>query len=94
MVHALAYQDNPITVALELLAQHQNNDPHPKRYDGKAPEYWPTIASIGPFTGLLNRTTVNSEASVYCYVSDHLTTAQLLVDETGVVVWQVRRKGT
>jgi len=88
VVHALAHQDNPVTMALDLLALHQNNNPHPTRYDGQAPEYRPMIASVEPLAGLLNRTTINSEATVFYYISDHLTTAQLLVDETGAVVWQ------
>ncbi|MEN8265222.1 MAG: RHS repeat-associated core domain-containing protein, partial [Nitrospirota bacterium] len=91
-IHVLAYQDNPITLALDLLALDLTNNPNPKRFDGKAPEYRPMIASVGSVDGLLAQTVTqllpNNDPKTYYYISDHLSTAQLLVDEVGEVVWQ------
>lgn len=61
---------------------------NPWRFDGIAPEYWPMVASVGSLAGILNQVTVNSDPVTYYYLSDHLTTAQLLVDEFGEIAWQ------
>lgn len=92
VVHVLAYQDNPVELALDLLALDLTNNPHPERFDGKPPVYMPMIASIGSLSGLLasqnTGIVVNNDPQTFYYISDHLSTAQLLVNELGEVVWQ------
>ncbi|MDH3328289.1 MAG: RHS domain-containing protein [Desulfobulbaceae bacterium] len=46
------------------------------------------VASIGSLAGLLTQAVTTSDPRTYYYISDHLTTAQLLVDDFGEVVWQ------
>lgn len=92
VVHVLAYQDNPVELALDLLALDLTNNPHPPRFDGKPPVYRPMIASIGSISGLLapqnTGIVVNNDPQTFYYTSDHLSTAQLIVNGLGEVVWQ------
>ena len=67
------------------------HDPHPSLWHGTPPEYRPLLAlASGSLAGMLNTTStpVTATPQVYYYLNDHLGTAQLLVDATGIVIWQ------
>lgn len=69
------------------------NDPNPKLWHGHAPQYKPTLAFTGAsMDGLLTQTVTQAVANgsprVFYYLTDHLGTAQLIIDEEGAVVWQ------
>ncbi len=48
----------------------------------------PLLASSGSTDGAVSADTISTEAKAYYYISDHLSTAQLLTNDTGEVVWQ------
>jgi RHS repeat-associated protein len=92
VINVIAYQDNPVELALDLLALNLTNNPNPQRIDGKGPEYRPQVAMLGDLTGLfaqlIPQVTTGREARTFYYISDHLNTAQLMVDALGTIVWQ------
>jgi len=67
------------------------HDPHPSLWHGTPPEYRPLLAlTLGSLAGMLTTTStpVAATPQVVYYLNDHLGTAQLLVDATGIVIWQ------
>ena len=69
------------------------NNPKPIRWDGEPPVYRPLLAFSGAsLTGMLSQIVtqvqVTNEARAYWYISDHLSTSQLITDDSGDVVWQ------
>ncbi|MEA3468833.1 MAG: RHS repeat-associated core domain-containing protein, partial [Thermodesulfobacteriota bacterium] len=85
VIHVIAYQSNQIE--FEIAEVLSTNNPRPIRYDGKPPVYRPLLASIGSLDGLFTSPVVE-EPRTYYFISDHLGTGQLLVDQEQQVVWQ------
>jgi RHS repeat-associated protein len=84
-----AIDDSPVVLSAEL-----NVDPDLIISADTPSEYKPEpvlLASLFDISGILARSVVantgNGEA-VYYYINDHLATPQMLVDESGAVVWQ------
>ena len=91
-VHTEAYMQVSVELNLSDLAGNLTNNPNPRIIHGKAPEYRVRLASLGSllgmFTGSVTAATPNTEARTFYYLSDHLGTAQLLVDQEQTVVWK------
>ena len=84
-IHVIAYQSNQIEFEIgEVLS---TNNPRPIRYDGEPPVYRLLLAAIGSLDGLFTSAVVE-EPRTYYFISDHLGTGQLLVDQEQQVVWQ------
>ena len=91
VINVIEYQINSIPFAVNEVAATTTNNPSPTRYDGKGPVYMPMLASTGSSLAGMGETTastLSSEATTYYYLSDHLGTSQLIVDDTAQVVWQ------
>lgn len=84
-INIIGYQLNQVGIELsELTAA---NNPRPVRYDGQPPVYYPLLAAFGDVDRLFVQPIVG-EPRTYYFVSDHLGTGQLLVNDAQVVVWQ------
>jgi len=83
-----------VSVELNLseLAKRLTNNPNPRTIHGKPPEHRIRLASLDSFLGLFSSSTPagapNTEARTFYYLSDHLGTAQLLVDQEQTIVWK------
>ncbi len=81
-------------LALDLLAMDLTNDPDPVRYDGTPPRLEREsvlLASLFDITGLMVRTVfadTGDDDAVFYYINDHLGTPQMIIDETGNIVWK------
>jgi RHS repeat-associated protein len=90
----IPHEDNPIELDLALLALQLTNDPAPDRFDGAPPvfEKEPVLlASLFDIQGILVNSVVSNTGSglqAYYFINDHLGTPQMVVDETGSVVWK------
>jgi len=92
VIHVIEHETNSVEVLLDKLALDLTNNPNPQRIDRKGPVYGIRVASLGSLVGLLSQAVTQAvpgtDARTYYYISDHLNTAQLLVDDQGEVVWQ------
>jgi len=83
-----------VDLALDLLAMDLTNDPDPVRYDGTPPRLEREsvlLASLFDITGLMVRTVfadTGDDDAVFYYINDHLGTPQIIIDETGNIVWK------
>ncbi len=83
-----------MNLALDLLAMDLTNDPDPVRYDGTPPKLEKEsvlLTSLFDITGYLIRTAfadTGADDAVYYYINDHLGTPQIIIDETGNIVWK------
>ncbi len=84
-INIIGYQLNQVSIELSELTA--TNNPRPVRYDGQPPVYYPLLAAFGDVDRLFAQPVVG-EPRTYYFISDHLGTGQLLVNDTQVVVWQ------
>ncbi len=81
-------------LALDLLAMDLSNDPDPVRFDGTPPKLEKEsvlLASLFDIAGYLVRTVfadTGADDAVFYYINDHLGTPQMIIDETGNIVWR------
>ena len=93
-IYLLPYETNEYELHIgDFLTENSIHNPRPHRFHGAPPVYRPLLAtSAASLTGLLARTAPQAlehdEPATYWYITDHLGTAQLVVDETGAVVWR------
>jgi RHS repeat-associated protein len=95
VINVLPSQQNDYQLDLtaDSLTLDPTNNPRPTRWDGKPLVYMPLLAtSDDSLSGLLAQTTtevlVGDEARPFWYITDHLGTAQLIMDKYGRVIWQ------
>jgi RHS repeat-associated protein len=92
VVTIIPFEENNIELNLDLLALDLTNNPKPVRYHGVAPELekdTPVVAFLSALPGFWadNAHAQGGGEVVYFFVNDHLGTPQMLIDETGTVVW-------
>ena len=92
VIFTQAYTELFREINLNELALNLTNNPSPKTIHGTPPEYRIRLASLDSFFGLFatsaTAVTPNTELRTFYYVSDHLGTAQLMVDQEQTVVWK------
>ncbi len=94
VINVLADEETAVDLALDLLAMDLTNDPDPVRLDGKPPKLEKEsvlLASLFDITGLLVRKVfadTGDDDAVFYYINDHLGTPQIIIDETGNIVWK------
>jgi RHS repeat-associated protein len=97
VINVIAHEETAVDLRLEQLALDITNNPNPVRFDGVPPvreREEKRLAGLEGLVGIVSRTVVGytSNPKVYYYLNDQLGTPQLMVDSTGMVVWEARYK--
>jgi len=92
VVTIMPFEENNIELNLDLLALDLTNDPTPDIYHGKAAELEKEQSVMALLSALSSVGVETAHAqgggeTLYFFINDHLGTPQMVVDESGTVVW-------